>query len=395
MKIGILTYFTDPPYFNDINPGMNLQAYSVYMTLKKNYPDSKIEFIRYHSWFSLWRIYLNGITWKTFKQDIVQFWKYFKFSKSLPISKKALISRNPKKFIKFINSINYDAIYVGSDTILELHRVNADEITAYWLSNSIKVNKFMIAASARNVSFNHLTFVQKEKLKLSINSFNMLGVRDTATFQLIHNFVEKNDPRLKIIPDPTFNYDIDYLPVNNYIKNIGLLKSGKPIICFHLLKTSFFASELAERFRNDGFVIVSFRPAKYADFILKDLSPIEYAGIFKFFSLTFTHRFHDSIFSIKNLCPVVTFHPSSQYQNENGHSKHSSLMDSFGLLEDNFIQDISTLSIESLYTKITHAMHSFESKKLEIKIKLVDYKNEFEEYVAETVKITNSNTERK
>ena len=54
MKIGILTYFTDIPYFNDVNPGMDLQALSVYSSLKDVFPNAHIEFIRYHSWRSIW-----------------------------------------------------------------------------------------------------------------------------------------------------------------------------------------------------------------------------------------------------------------------------------------------------------------------------------------------------
>ena len=44
---------------------------------------------------------------------------------------------------------------------------------------------------------------------------------------------------------------------------------------------------------------------RYADYCLTDISPLEWAGIFRYFSLTITDRFHVSIFSLKNGVPVV------------------------------------------------------------------------------------------
>lgn len=72
MKIGILTYFTDIPYFNDVNPGMDLQALSVYSSLKDVFPNAHIEFIRYHSWRSIWRPYITRATFKSLLMDVVQ-----------------------------------------------------------------------------------------------------------------------------------------------------------------------------------------------------------------------------------------------------------------------------------------------------------------------------------
>jgi len=383
-RIGILTYFTDPPYFNDINPGMNLQAYSTFTALNKQYPDAEVEMIRYHSWFAIWRIYLSSMTFNTLCQDFIQLRKYFQFCRYFKLSKRILISKNVKKSLNFIDSLGYDAIYVGSDTVLELFRAKETEITTYWLSSQIKAKKFMIAASARNTSFSNLSEIQKRKLQDSIDSFQILGVRDKATFQLIRNFIPDNDPRLKIIPDPTFCYDIDHSFAQKYAEKKGLFKSGKPIICFHLLKNNLFAFELADQLRKKGYLIVSLRPAKYADFILKDLSPFEFAGIFKYFTFTLTHRFHDSVFCIKNLCPFLLFLPGLQYRNELGNSKQSSLMDSFDLREHNFIEDISTQSAENLLEQIPIAIDAFKKKENDIRKQTLIYKNELLEYINQT-----------
>jgi len=383
-RIGILTYFTDIPYFNDINPGMDLQAYGVYQALKEQYPNDKIEFIRYHSWFAIWRIYLSGITFESFIKDCKQFFKYYKFTRKFNLSSKALVTLNYQKATDFINSLKYDAIYVGSDTLLELFRAPQNDITAYWLSPDIKAKKIMIAASARNTSYSQLSDTQKNKLQESINDFKALGIRDNATYSLIKNFIKDNDKRLEIIPDPTFYFDIDYTDADNYAKETGIATCNKPIVCFHLLKTDKFAQDLANIYHKAGYLIASLRPAKYADFLLKDLSPTEFAGIFKYFKITITHRFHDSVFNIKNLTPILLYPPSAAYINENGDSKQSSLVTSFGIREHNYIEDINSLSADEIKTKADQAIIAFNQNKIKIKEQLKSHKVQLTDYVKRT-----------
>lgn len=386
-KIGILTYFTDPPYFNDINPGMNLQAFSVCKAIEEQYPDYKVELIRYHSWFGIWRIYLSSMTVKTLVLDIKQFLKYYKFIKEkFKKSKNAMVSRNIEKSLKFINMQNYDAIFVGSDTVLELFRNNKDEISAYWLSPKIKAKKFLIAPSSRDASYGKLSETQKLKLKESINEFSMLGVRDISTYTLIEKFISKSDERLKIIPDPTFFMRIENVYANKYLTTMMDLNVRKKIICFHLLKTNKFANDLAMILKSKGYTIVSLRPAKYADFILKDLSPLEFAGIFKFFTLTITHRFHDTVFCLKNLSPVVLYNPGPQYKDEYGYSKQSFLMEEFGIKDTNYIENIDEMKIEHIMIIIENSIERFKYKKKEINQKLVNNRNMIKEYLTETRK---------
>lgn len=380
-RIGILTYFTDIPYFNDINPGMNLQAYAVYSALKAQYPKAHIEFIRYHSWWAEWRPYISGMTIGSLLQDFKQLIKYHQFTKSFPKSHKALVSRDREKSLRFIDRLNYNAIYVGSDTLLELFRCEHDDISAYWLNNEVRAKKFMIAASARDTSFEMLSSKQKELMDCSISSFDMLGVRDVATFDLVKGFISSGDPRLRIVSDPTFSLEIDYTAAERYVQRKGLIKRKRPIVCFHLLKTSPYALELANIYRNKGYLVASLRPASYADFILKDLSPMEFAGIFKFFDLVLTHRFHDSVFCIKNLCPVLLYPPSKIYENAHGDSKQSSLMEMFDIKHTSFVRDISSLSAKDIYLLLESAKENFVKNKNSIAAINRELKSNFEDYV--------------
>lgn len=383
-KIGILTYFTDIPYFNDINPGMDLQAYGVYSALKDQYPDAQVEFIRYHSWFAIWRIYISGITVKSFIMDCKQFIKYYRFIKQFPLSSKVLVSLDYEKSNKFIDSLNYDAIYVGSDTLLELFRTDNKNITAYWLSPKVRAKKFMMAASARDTSYSKTTNEQREKLTSSIRSFDALGIRDDATYNLIKNFVDSEDKRLEIIPDPTFYFDIDYREADLYAQKKGIANCKHPIVCFHLLKTDSFGEKLADLYHKRGYLIASLRPAKYADFLLKDLSPMEFAGIFKYFKLTITHRFHDSVFNIKNLTPILLYLPSASYKSENGFSKQKSLTSSFGIEDTNFVDSLSSFTPDEIMKKADIAIEAFNNRRNDIQFILKEYKSKIKDYVKKT-----------
>lgn len=385
MKIGILTYFTDIPYFNDINPGMNLQAHGVYQALRDAYPNDEVEIIRFHSWFAIWRIYLTGMTFESFWKDCRQFYQYWLFSRRHCKSRKALVTMNYKKATHFFNKLGYDAIYVGSDTLLEMFRAPQDQLTPYWLSPEVKAHKFMMAASARDASYGKLSIRQREQMKASIDCFEQLGVRDQATKLLISHFIDAQDIRLQLVPDPTFYLDIDYSVADRYTKRSGMAQCGKPIVCFHLLKTDTFADELAKMFHQKGWLVASLRPAKYADFLLKDLSPMEFAGIFKYFTLTITHRFHDSVFSIKNLTPFLVYPPSSSYKNESGHSKQSSLTDAFGLSDICLIEGIQEMEVTAIMERAMNAITEFDKRRSGIQEQLLRYKKQLREYIQKTL----------
>ena len=125
-----------------------------------------------------------------------------------------------------------------------------------------------------------------------------MGVRDEATFRLLSHFTVPGDDRLQIIPDPTFTFEIDYRYIEDYIIQRKLIFK-KPIVCLHLLRSTKWASTLADYFRQEGYIIASLRPAYYADIIFTDLLAFEQIGLYRYFDLVITHRFHDSIFSIK------------------------------------------------------------------------------------------------
>jgi hypothetical protein len=378
-KIGILTYF------GDLNSGTNLQAYCIQNVLRNKYGSACIiEIINYHAWNRMWEWhpYSSAISIKGLINDVKRLSKYRNFiNDKLNLTSKQIISRKPEPVWTFIKQNEYDSIYIGSDTLLELDRYNSNEISAFWLPSEINAKVFLIAASSKNLEYDKLSDFQKEKLNDSINGMDLLGVRDEATSRLIRNFIPKEDKRLQIIPDPTFSYNIDYKYVGSYLasKKIDL---SKPTICLHLAKDLVYSAKLASILRSKGYQIASLRPAYWADILLNDMSPLELIGIFKYFKVVVTHRFHDSIFCFKNLTPVILIPYSFSFANSFNESKYTSLFKTFGISETNLINSKTENTAENVVQLIEKTI--FDFPKTAIEIKLNELSSIFNQYIDRT-----------
>lgn len=382
-KIGVLTYFKEYA-----NIGTNMQSYCTFKAIEKQFPLDHVEIINYSGWKPGIKPYLSHISLRSLINDYIRIKKYKNsFKNDYVFSKQNLISADLKKSINFIKNLDYDAIYVGSDTLLELKRAGKNELTAYWLDDTIRCKKFLIAASAHNVTFEGLTDLQKIQIQNSINDYSLLGIRDEATYRLLYHFVPLEDSRLKIIPDPTFTYKIDYHHVEEYIKQKKLIFK-KPVVCLHLLRTTKWASELAGYFRKAGYIIASLRPAYYADIILTDLSLFEQVGVYKYFDLVITHRFHDSVFSIKNLTPVIVFPEYFSDITPYGENKNKTLFKSFNI-EENYISSNENLNAISIFNMHERAIANFKKNEAFINATLIQNNNKYEDFLKESARLMN------
>lgn len=270
LKIGILTYTREYA-----NLGTNMQAYCTFQAIRREYPDSQVELINYCSATPRRRPYLSNASLRSIRLDYRRFRKYDEFFKrNLQFSSEALTTTSTVKAADFIKRQRYDAIYVGSDTVLEVKPDCRDDLTPYWLDSEIPSTKILASASSFNVTFEALSTRQRDLMQRSIEAFSLLGVRDDATVRLLSRFTMPGDPRLKLVPDPTFTYEIDYSHIERYMK-MNRPCFPRPLVCLHLLRDSYWAADLATAFRRAGYIVASLRPARYADVIFTDLSPFE------------------------------------------------------------------------------------------------------------------------
>lgn len=354
MKIGILTYY------GDLNCGTNLQAFATLSAVKDIFPDSRVEIIDFHGFRQDIKPYLFQANLKTILNDIVRISKYRSFVKEELGVKKERIIKNVDDALRYIKKKKYDRIYVGADTLLELDRLprSYDGLSAYWLSPEITGKKYLLSASSKNVNYSKLSDYQKKLMEETLNSFSGFAVRDDATFSLLSNFIPKE--KLIIVPDPTFTLNINYSYIKAYLSRHNY-NIGHNTICIHHLKDDGWVLDFAKLLRQNNYKIASLRPAKWADFIFNDLSPFEQLGLYKSFKCVITHRFHDTVFCLKNNTPVICYPPSLSYA-DNGESKYSSLMKLFSLENDCLIKDRQTIRPNELYQKMQKTIEVYNSK---------------------------------
>lgn len=329
MKIGLLTYF------GDLNCGTNMQALSTFLALKKAYPHDAVEIIPFHGFRAKW------LPYKTFSpvnlwNDMKRFMKYHEFKRKQLHVAGDIVIIDVDKALQYISSRNYDVIYVGADTLLELDKLapGYDGISAYWLKD-IKAKKVLIAASSKNVAFEKLSPKQKVDLKTAANQFSFVGVRDRATVSLFEHLLD-NPEKIEYIPDPTFTYDIDYSYVDNYLKKKGVTLPSKSVF-IQFYSNDYWLNDVAKDLKQRGYTLVTNRGVSWSDIVLIDMSPLEQVGLYRYMDFVITHRFHDGVFCMKNLTPVLIYVKSSKEMMVGGESKHISLLKDFNLYPQGFL----------------------------------------------------------
>lgn len=376
MKIGILTYTKE-----FANLGTNMQCYCTLKAIQDTYPNARVELIDYAASTPVRKPYFSNASFHSVKSDCIRIAKYSKFFKEeLTFSKDRLITRRVSRALDFIGRQHYDAIYVGSDTVLELKSAMPDGLTPYWLDKSIPGRKFLASASSHNLTVEALSPRQQSLIAQAIESFSLLGVRDDATLRLVARFTGVGDKRLEIVPDPTFTYEIDYSHIERYLDQRHL-RFGRPVVCLHLLRDTAWAPRLADYFRKAGFVVASLRPAYYADIVFTDLSPFEQLGLYKYFSLVITYRFHDTIFSLKNLTPVLAFPEHASDVTPHGESKIATLLSAFDVETSNYIPNKAMLTAELLFERYPSAMSRFLEKSGRLGSLLLEHRDRYRAFI--------------
>lgn len=361
MKIGLLTYY------GDLNCGTNLQAYATFSALKRVYPNEVVEVIPFHGFRPEIRPY-RSLNPASIYRDIIRMWKYTDFKRNkLNIRGKDPIIYNVEEALKYIASLRFDKIYVGADTLLELDRINVDGLSAYWLKG-IKAEKTLLAASAKNVTYENLSARQKKEMKEAVGQISHIGVRDSATTKLLSHFRPSED--IYHVPDPTFTMEIDKDVTCRYLEKKHLHIPKKSVF-IHLYGNDIWADDFAKYFKSKGYFIGTPRPYKYSDFVLNDMGPLEQLGIYGYFELVVTHRFHDCVFSLKNGTPFFVYVKSRKtFMTADNDSKHVSLLKDFGLFPYGFLgcvdDGISTNDIEE---KLNFLKLHFDGEKVNSRLR--------------------------
>ena len=387
MKIGILTYTREYS-----NLGTIMQCYSTMRAVQKANPEADVELIDYALSRPRRKPYLSSISVQSLKNDFARMRKYDRFfERHFRFSKEALCTPDTSRAFGFFRGQGYDSIYVGSDTILELKGAAFDTLNPFWLDDRVPGLKVLAAASSHSVNFEQLSPVQRDLMLRSIDSFALLGVRDDATYQLVARHTGASDPRLQMVPDPTFTHAIDHAHMERYFAARPGLES-KPMVCLHLLRNSSWGCALADRFRKAGYVVASLRPARYADVVFTDLGPFEQLGLYRHFSLVVTHRFHDAVFSLKNLTPVMAFPERPSDVTSAGESKLRTLLRTFGSEHLCYVTARPNEAAEAIFDGHVEVVRHFASHRSEIEATLSAQRTGYEAFMQRATLMTAAGT---
>ena len=347
-KIGILTYFDF-----DQNPGTFLQAHSMLEAIQRRFPGDRVELIDCRPRRARFLIGRQHANINRLIEDYKHYLTYKKLTKQcLKTSLGSIITDDYQRASEFIEEQNYDLILVGADTVLELLPSYAcsGQVPIYWLPPHIKCLKVACSASAGALTYNSLDDKYKKVFSDSINDFDLVGVRDDATYNLIKALGLKDESKLEMIPDPTFSLDTDYDPIETLFKR-KRVDFSQPTVAINLPARLQLCKELVQHYRSRGCGVVLM---SYGSRNLPNMSPLEWAGVYKYFCLTVTDRFHGIIFSLKSKTPVVAVDWEKRKVTDDGLSKTYSCLRLFDLHQSNHI-NLETVSDTAQVLQIADA----------------------------------------
>jgi hypothetical protein len=201
----------------------------------------------------------------------------------------------------------------------------------------------------------------RRRLAESIQAYDLVGVRDDATYELMERLGLEGDPRLQRVPDATFALAIDPRPAAEAVKRFGIDVS-RPMVGMALGWGGPDLLRLVDHYRSRGFRLASLGGPGHADYQLWTLSPFEWAGIYRYFKFTLTDRFHGSAFSLRNGRLPIALDFASHYTSR-GLSKKYSLLKEFGLAETAHIKVDSIKDFDELLGNCEAAVAAFDSRK--------------------------------
>lgn len=324
MKIGILTFH------NSINNGAVMQCYALSKRLQQEFPDVSVEVVDYRmpkveaSYEATLKQHLKGdsimlklkklaallqrpgtLRRKKRRNDVFK-----SVLNQLPLSSETIRDDGEEKLFAYIDA-NYDVVIAGSDAIWN-YAVRGFP-NPYFLDDSLKCKKLSYAASCYGMSYEKTPKEQKEKIKKILDSYVFLGTRDGESEKFLQEMGCTKKPVHTC--DPTVFLDVDDLPIDEEQLKYKLRKKGfdfsRPTI--GMMGNEQMFNMIKSLYGDDYQIVALYNYCKGADVNLYDLTPYEWAYVFRYFKLTFTTFFHGTMLSLRNGTPVVCIALETDY----------------------------------------------------------------------------------
>ena len=323
MKVGILTYHCVP------NFGAQLQTLSTFCYLRNighdpvvlNWYPKDLEDIYKH-------IPLEQISAHNEYCD-----KFYTMSS---------LCRTESDLVKEIDSLNLDAIILGSDALFKyvplrkrwyfkmgkykprmvfvkvpiVEKLCANPFFGGFIDGLNKrIPVSVYAVSAQNTQFLKMIRREKKLMKSFLSNFKMISVRDIWTKQMVESVMEISN--VNIYPDPVFAFNqnvANLIPTKETILDKFNIKGKYILLSFRTHHCSDeYIQSIAEEIRKEGFVPISLtmpegvRCDALENVITTPLSPMDWYALIKYSSGYIGERMHPIIVSLHNSVPCFVF----------------------------------------------------------------------------------------
>lgn len=360
-RIGILTFHTS------VNNGAVLQCYSLSKKIQQCFPNVIVEVVDYRMPkitklydTSLRRCFYGGTFLTKIKRLVNAILHYKKTAWErerlkvfqdvlciLPLSAEKIISDTPDALFDYLNA-HYDIVVAGSDAIWNY--VVRGFPNPYFLDASVHCKKLSYAASCYGMQYENIPEEQKKKIGEILSGYSFLGVRDKESEKFLDEVGCTLTPMHTC--DPAVFVDVNDLPVDEAVLHQKLTERGFDI---HRPAIAVMAHnemcDMVRRFYGNQYQIVAlYNYCENADVNLYDLTPYEWAYVFRYFKLTFTIFFHGTILSLRNGTPVICVSRDTDYA-QTHMTKVEDLLYRVGLESCYFSTDYKNKNIDLIKAK--------------------------------------------
>ena len=234
------------------------------------------------------------------------------FINQLPLSHKAFVDNDSTTFDYIDN--HYSALFIGSDEIWKVNypskRLYPPFPNVYWPNQRLRIPKISYAACIGDTNWEKLPDSFLNHMKESIESFNLLSVRDNRTLEFLKWLKIENSNEVSIIPDPVLSFDlIPYIDLR-FLKD-KLIKLG---IDFTKARMGIYSSQcnvmdrIINHLRRRDIQIVAisdYLGEVDISLVENGFTPIEWAFIPRFMTYCISNRMHGCITNLINNTPFI------------------------------------------------------------------------------------------
>jgi len=356
-------------YHSVTNNGAVLQAYSLSQALSRALGEHDVKIMDYlpgalrcNEFFKMFK--------PLPKVPLFYMKRYFLFRRfvraNLDLDRTMPAGANLDRMVDFVDARDYRALVVGSDNIWRISEaaLSPKFPNIYWLSERIKAKKIAYAASAYG-SKPALVTRHRETLRRCLNSFDLIGVRDKFTLDLVQGCGIDPDIPVWEVPDPTFLYDIKETGAGQKLTDLGI-DLDRPILGILIFGRAELSAKIRDYYKSRGYQIVALSMHNTcADLSLGHLlNPFEWAEVFKYLTFCITDRFHGTIFCLKNQTPFISIepHPIDSVQK----SKIYSLLSSVDVLEAYADADAGDFQADAFLARGAELLKTWDQRKARI-----------------------------